>query len=537
MAWMTVSNELQPWRERSAFNGNIVNLAGKQRMLTQKMSKEAEAVYQGNMKAISAMTASRDEFSKVLKGLVDGDSGAGILAPPNSEIADKLNKVVTLWKPFEAKVNQLESGARAAQGDVAKMKANKQVSEAIAYVRGNNVTLLKTMNAAVGAWAGYVDSDTEATLAHVTGNMRATMAVAAIGGLVLCAFAGIIFVRVRESLTVLREPLARAAEGDLTGQADIQGKDEFAELGGMVNETLASVRSSLQNVVPVVDRLVAASERMTMMADELASNAEASSQSTSNATQLTSDLNTNLAGLASFAEQTVSTTNRVAASTEQMRSNILDITQKCAKELSIVSDASEKAEAVHGISRDLAKSTQDTEKIVGLIAELADQTNLLALNATIEAASAGEAGKGFAVVAGEVKELARGSSEASNQINSQLANIRSRSEEFGVTIGSVTETISEIVDISRSIDNVAEHQSGATEEISSAIGEVHSQTNQVFDQLQESSGKADLIHRDLEEVSNLIRNTTEHAATTREDAELLNSEVGSLKTSIERFKL
>ena len=73
MARMTVSNELQPWRERSAFNGNIVNLAGKQRMLTQKMSKEAEAVYQGNMKAISAMTASRDEFSKVLKGLVDGD--------------------------------------------------------------------------------------------------------------------------------------------------------------------------------------------------------------------------------------------------------------------------------------------------------------------------------------------------------------------------------------------------------------------------------------------------------------------------------
>ena len=156
-----------------------------------------------------------------------------------------------------------------------------------------------------------------------------------------------------------------------------------------------------------------------------------------------------------------------------MRSNILDITQKCATELSIVSDASEKAETVHGISCDLAKSTQDTEKTVGLIAELADQTNLLALNATIEAASAGEAGKGFAVVAGEVKELARGSSEASNQINAQLANIRSRSEEFGVTISSVTKTISEIVDISRSIDNVAEHQSGATEEISSAISEVH----------------------------------------------------------------
>ena len=106
---------------------------------------------------------------------------------------------------------------------------------------------------------------------------------------------------------------------------------------------------------------------------------------------------------------------------------------------------------------------------------------MLALNAAIEAASAGEAGKGFAVVAREVKELTRGSSEASNQINAQLANIRSRFEEFGVAINSVTETISETVDISSSIDNVAEHQSGATEEISSAISEVHQQTNEVFD--------------------------------------------------------
>ena len=68
----------------------------------------------------------------------------------------------------------------------------------------------------------------------------------------LCSFAGIIFVRVRNSLTVLRDPLARAAQGELTREVAIQGKDEFAELGGMVNETLSSIRASLQAVVPVV---------------------------------------------------------------------------------------------------------------------------------------------------------------------------------------------------------------------------------------------------------------------------------------------
>ncbi|MGB0373231.1 MAG: methyl-accepting chemotaxis protein [Opitutales bacterium] len=537
LAWVTMANELQPWRERSASNGNIVNLAGKQRMLTQRMSKEAEAVYQGDTQAITKLAASRDEFAKVLQGLVNGNSELGILAPPNSDIDAKLAKVVGLWEPFQKSVNQLERGAKDANGSVSKLKGDDSVGEAIAYIRGNNVTLLKTMNAAVGAWAGYVDSDTEATLGSVSGLMRWMTGLAIVTAIVLCGFSGFIYKRVRASIRELREPLNRAASGDLTAEVAISGNDEFSEMGSMVNGTLESVRTSLQAVVPVIGRLVDASDRMRSMSQELNANAQASSESTKNATQLTFELNQGLTDLVAFADQTASTTNRVAAATEQMRSNILDITQKCAKELSIVSDASEKADTVHGISKDLAKITKDTEKIVGLIGELADQTNLLALNATIEAASAGEAGKGFAVVAGEVKELARGSSEASNQINTQLGNIRTRSEEFGVTIGSVTGTISEIVDISKSIDSVAEDQSGATEEISAAINEVHSKTTQVFDQLQESSGKADAIHKDLEEVTNIIQNTSEHASKTREDAEGLAAEVDTLKASIERFTI
>ena len=73
------------------------------------------------------MTGSRDEFSKVLQGLVNGDAGVGILPSPDSEIEQKLKKVVDLWQPFEAKVNQLESGARVAQGDVGKLKGDANV--------------------------------------------------------------------------------------------------------------------------------------------------------------------------------------------------------------------------------------------------------------------------------------------------------------------------------------------------------------------------------------------------------------------------
>ncbi|MFZ5608650.1 MAG: methyl-accepting chemotaxis protein [Pseudomonadota bacterium] len=80
--------------------------------------------------------------------------------------------------------------------------------------------------------------------------------------------------------------------------------------------------------------------------------------------------------------------------------------------------------AMNAIDRQLAgllAELSKVEKISKQIDAIAAQTNLLALNATIEAARAGEAGKGFAVVAGEVKALARQTSNATAEISSTLS--------------------------------------------------------------------------------------------------------------------
>jgi hypothetical protein len=122
-------------------SGVVINLAGKQRMLTQKMSKEALFIAKGvdveankeNLKKTAAL------FDKTLKGLVSGDSSLNLPKTENKEILAQLQKVADLWAPFKANIDKVIAG-----------KADKATLEAIAK---ENLPLLKNMNAAVQMYA------------------------------------------------------------------------------------------------------------------------------------------------------------------------------------------------------------------------------------------------------------------------------------------------------------------------------------------------------------------------------------------------
>jgi nitrate/nitrite-specific signal transduction histidine kinase len=122
-------------------SGNVINLAGKQRMLTQKMSKEALFIAKGidaeqNKKSL-AKTA--ELFDKTLKGLINGDKDLNLPKTDNKEIVAQLEKVTELWTPFKANIDKVVNG-----------KSDKATLEAIAK---ENIPLLKEMNKAVGMYA------------------------------------------------------------------------------------------------------------------------------------------------------------------------------------------------------------------------------------------------------------------------------------------------------------------------------------------------------------------------------------------------
>ena len=129
------------------------------------------------------------------------------------------------------------------------------------------------------------------------------------------------------------------------------------------------------------------------------------------------------------------------------------------------------AETTDQTVRQLGDSSIEIGNVIKVITSIAEQTNLLALNATIEAASAGEAGKGFAVVANEVKELAKATARATEEISKKIEAVQGETEGAVTAIRRITQLITQIDDVSKTIASAVEEQTATTNEIGRNITE------------------------------------------------------------------
>jgi methyl-accepting chemotaxis protein len=153
-----------------------------------------------------------------------------------------------------------------------------------------------------------------------------------------------------------------------------------------------------------------------------------------------------------------------------------------------------------------------------VITSIAEQTNLLALNATIEAARAGEAGKGFAVVANEVKELAKQTAMATEEISGKIAAIQANTSGAVAAIGEISSIIGEISDIQTTIASAVEEQTATTNEISRNISEA-------------ARGSSE-IAENIASVARAAASTMNGASTSRNSAVGLSGTAGELQSLV-----
>jgi methyl-accepting chemotaxis protein len=205
-------------------------------------------------------------------------------------------------------------------------------------------------------------------------------------------------------------------------------------------------------------------------------------------------------------EQATRNVETVAAAAEQLSKSIDEISRH-------VLDASRMTEvAVHESNRtnvsiqELEGASKEIGQVIKVITSIAQQTNLLALNATIEAARAGEAGKGFAVVANEVKELARQTAKATEEISQKIEAIQSSSGVAVGAISSIGESIRRINEISTTIASAVQQQTAATSEISRNVSEAARGTSEVSSNI---VSVAEAAHASGRSVAEMLRSATE----------------------------
>ena len=250
---------------------------------------------------------------------------------------------------------------------------------------------------------------------------------------------------------------AMAEANDLTARVDQVRKDEIGELGQCLNMFVERVHDNLASIAHAAQSVAAATETLSGTSQRISANSEETSAQAKVVSNSAGEVSQNL--------------QTVATGAQEMGSSIKEIAKNATEAARVATSAVKVAESTTATVTKLGDSSTEIGQVIKVITSIAQQTNLLALNATIEAARAGEAGKGFAVVANEVKELAKETAKATEDISRKIEAIQSDTKAAVDAIASISQVISQVNDISNTIATAVEEQNATTNEMSRNVNE------------------------------------------------------------------
>lgn len=326
-------------------------------------------------------------------------------------------------------------------------------------------------------------------------------------------------------------------EGDLTKRLQIVNKDEVGELSKWFNEFIDHLQKMIKSIAVNADSVHKASTDLSELSIFVSEGAEQMSTKANKVSKAADDMNTNMSSVAAAMEEASANTNLVASATEEMTSTIGEIANNSEKARAITDKAVAQAKTASDRVKELGTAAQDIGKVTETITEISEQTNLLSLNATIEAARAGEAGKGFAVVANEIKELARQTAEATQDIKAKVEGIQNSTAGTVTDIETISKVINEVNEIVATIAASIEEQSSTTNEIAQNIVHLSSGIRDVNTNVSQSSEFSGQIATDIAEVNHSASDMSNSSSQMNLNTERLKELSVQLKIMVEKFKV
>ena len=315
--------------------------------------------------------------------------------------------------------------------------------------------------------------------------------------------------RVDNAVEDLLRVIEAASQGDLTQPVSVSGSDAIGKLATAYEKLQQGLRSSLQAVERSANVLLTSSNAMDVVSEQMQGDIQ---DATAELTQARSD--------SQSVDQHIQSVSTAAS---EMSLSIVEIAKSATGAATVAQTAVGVARDVQSSVSALGHSSDEIGKVVKLITSIAQQTNLLALNATIEAARAGEAGRGFAVVANEVKELAKRTAVATEDIGLKIEAI----------INATRSTIEAIERVSAIIQEISEHQGT----IASAVEQQNATTKEIERSAQAAAAGSQGFVNSMGSVEELSQSAERCAQRTRDASVQLSDMASSLHEVLSHFRL
>ncbi|MBD2839578.1 methyl-accepting chemotaxis protein [Pseudomonas sp. JM0905a] len=472
-----------------------INIAGAQRMLSQKMTKEALLLRQGAI-ARPILEATISQFDQAHRDLLNGNPARNISAIQAPAVAEQMRLVGQLWASFRPQLERPDSD--------------------LAALEGASLNLLKEMNKAVGLMA-----------AHAENSQRRQMwlAFACVIGILLLVVLGRQFgLRpLIQRLTELEAVLTRVGQGDFTQSLDNRRQDneigrivagynlmreQVRGLLGQVKETGGHTRQHVETVVAAAH---ASSDGVRLQHENLDQVATAMNEMSATVAEV--------ARHAAHAAESARNADSCAKSGQRA-------VQRSAE---LIGALSEQMAASAGQMNVLRNETEGVGKVLEVITGIAEQTNLLALNAAIEAARAGEAGRGFAVVADEVRTLASRTQQSTGEIQAMIQRLQ----------GGAQQAVTALQDSNQLVRENLSHIEEANEVLGSivvAVDSISAMNTQIATAAEQQSHVAQDIDQRVTEISSLAERSRDDARSVMQASERIQGAVQELNGHLDHFR-